>query len=376
MKLDKNILSLSVLYVEDDITVNAIVSNILKTLRIKITSTKDGLEGLEEFRQNKYDLVISDINMPNMDGLEMSRQIRILNSKIPIILVSGNSDGETFLKSIEIGVNGYLVKPINLITLVKELTRVMQPVLVERELQEKNKLLEVKNRELMIAKTINMIAHQWKQPLTTINAIATSMKIKSELDQLSKSSLNDGLDNIVHHTKSLASVIDKFKILSDDKTITEFECSQLFEKLNFMVGSICLNNNIFLDFKVPQDYQIKSNKSEFLIVLVDIVLNSVKQFQKFPQEKNEIKVFSTITPMAAFITISDNAGGFSEECLSRAGEFYYSEDSLNSKGIGLYLAKTSLRILVDGELSIQNWEENSQRGAEVVISIPQTSIIF
>ena len=376
MKLDKNILSLSVLYVEDDITVNAIVSNILKTLRIKITSTKDGLEGLEEFRQNKYDLVISDINMPNMDGLEMSRQIRVLNSKIPIILVSGNSDGETFLKSIEIGVNGYLVKPINLITLVKELTRVMQPVLVERELQEKNKLLEVKNRELMIAKTINMIAHQWKQPLTTINAIATSMKIKSELDQLSKSSLNDGLDNIVHHTKSLASVIDKFKILSDDKTITEFECSQLFEKLNFMVGSICLNNNIFLDFKVPQDYQIKSNKSEFLIVLVDIVLNSVKQFQKFPQEKNEIKVFSTITPMAAFITISDNAGGFSEECLSRAGEFYYSEDSLNSKGIGLYLAKTSLRILVDGELSIQNWEENSQRGAEVVISIPQTSIIF
>lgn len=376
MKLDKNLTTISVLYVEDDVTVNAIVTNILKTLKIKITSVKDGLEGLEEFKQNKYDLVISDINMPNMDGLEMSRQLRNLDAKIPIVLVSGNSDGETFLKSIEIGVNGYLVKPINLVTLVRELSRVMQPVLVERELAEKNKLLQVKNRELMIAKTINMIAHQWKQPLTTINAIASSMKIKSELGELSNNSLGEGLDNIVHHTKSLASVIEKFKVLSDDKTITEFQCSQLLEKLNFMVGSICTNNNILLDLRVVKDYTIKSNQSEFLIVLVDIVLNSVKQFQKFPQEKNEIKVFSAITPISAFITISDNAGGFSEECLARAGEFYYSEDSLNSKGIGLYLAKTSLRILVDGELSIQNWEENRQKGAEITISIPHASIVF
>ena len=106
MKLDKNLANLSVLYVEDDATVNAIVTNILKTLKIKIVSVKDGIEGLEEFQKNHYDLIISDINMPNMDGLEMTKLIREINPKIPIILVSGNSDYATFLKSIEYGVNG------------------------------------------------------------------------------------------------------------------------------------------------------------------------------------------------------------------------------------------------------------------------------
>lgn len=376
MKLDKNLANLSVLYVEDDATVNAIVTNILKTLKIKIFSVKDGIEGLEEFQKNHYDLIISDINMPNMDGLEMSKLIREINPKIPIILVSGNSDYATFLKSIEYGVNGYLIKPINLMTLVKELSRVMEPVAMQKELEEKNKLLQVKNRELMIAKTINMIAHQWKQPLTTINAIASSMKIKNELGELSKTSLSDGLDNIVHHTKSLSLVIEKFKILSDDKQITEFNFSELLEKLEFMIGAICINNNIKLNLRNIHDYKIKSNKSEFLIVLVDIVLNSVKQFQKFPQANNEINIYSTITPLAVYINIKDNAGGFSDACLARAGEFYYSEDSLNSKGLGLYLAKTSLRILVDGDINIQNWQDAANKGAEVVISIPHASIVF
>ena len=102
-----------VLYVEDDENIRAEVKHYLDRLFGFVESAENGKEGLEKYQDGSYDIVLSDISMPIMDGLEMSREIRTIDENQEIIIVSAYSSSEYFVDSIEIGVSGYILKPID-----------------------------------------------------------------------------------------------------------------------------------------------------------------------------------------------------------------------------------------------------------------------
>lgn len=103
--------NLSVLYVEDDEDTKKYTLEMLENFFYNITESSDGVEGLNNFKNNQYDIVFTDINMPNMDGITLIRNIRKSNNEIPIIILSAYDDTEYFLKAIEERVDGYLLKP-------------------------------------------------------------------------------------------------------------------------------------------------------------------------------------------------------------------------------------------------------------------------
>jgi len=103
--------SLKVLIAEDEKTLANLIRVSIKDCFSKVVIAQDGLEGLKKFKSFKPDIIISDITMPNLDGLEMCRQIREQNSKIPIIILSAYSQQDRLLKAIDIGVNKYFIKP-------------------------------------------------------------------------------------------------------------------------------------------------------------------------------------------------------------------------------------------------------------------------
>lgn len=105
--------SMKVLYVEDDDNIREEVEHYLSRLFAVVQSAENGQIGLEKYQQATYDIVLSDISMPIMDGLEMSREIRSLNENQEIIIISAYSSSEYFIESIEIGVSGYIIKPVD-----------------------------------------------------------------------------------------------------------------------------------------------------------------------------------------------------------------------------------------------------------------------
>jgi putative nucleotidyltransferase with HDIG domain len=113
-ELKKLTIDLSVLYVEDESRLRDSVEVYLKKLFNSVDSAKDGEEGLSLALKNKYDLIITDINMPKMDGLEMSKKIKESLPEQNILITSAYSDSNKFTDSIEIGIDGYIIKPINL----------------------------------------------------------------------------------------------------------------------------------------------------------------------------------------------------------------------------------------------------------------------
>ena len=146
--INKSFLStISVLYVEDEELAREKLAKLLTKFFKKVDTAKNGKDGLEKFNEsintnNPYDLVISDINMPIMNGLEMLEKIRETNPELPFIFTTAKSESENLLKAIELNVNHYLMKPIDLQDLVLKSQIVCEKDYLKKELVEKQKEME------------------------------------------------------------------------------------------------------------------------------------------------------------------------------------------------------------------------------------------
>lgn len=103
---------LVVLYVEDEEDIRHQMFGLLRILFKEVDVACDGYEGLQMFQKRPYDLVITDIQMPNMNGLDMIEHIRMNNGEIPIIITTAFNDQDYFIRSIDLKIDKYLLKPI------------------------------------------------------------------------------------------------------------------------------------------------------------------------------------------------------------------------------------------------------------------------
>jgi CheY-like chemotaxis protein len=103
---------LVVLYVEDEEDIRHQMLGMLQILFNEVDVACDGFDGLEKFHKRSYDLIITDIQMPNMNGLDMIEHIRMNNTEIPIIITTAFSDQDYFIRSIDLKIDKYLLKPI------------------------------------------------------------------------------------------------------------------------------------------------------------------------------------------------------------------------------------------------------------------------
>ena len=117
-----------VLIIEDDIDYGEMLQYALGHLKYKVYLSYSATGGLDIVRQKKLDIILSDLNMPGMSGLELSQRIMKMYLDIPIVLITGLNDLSLVKKALEIGVSDYIVKPIS----IEEL-----PVVIERNLQRK-----------------------------------------------------------------------------------------------------------------------------------------------------------------------------------------------------------------------------------------------
>ena len=114
----------SILYVEDDGEIREALAETLEFDVKELYVAENGEEGLKKFKEFKPDIVISDIKMPKMDGLQMSAQIKEISPKTPIIITTAFSDSDYLLKAIDIGIDKYVTKPVDIDKLYKALEEI------------------------------------------------------------------------------------------------------------------------------------------------------------------------------------------------------------------------------------------------------------
>ena len=102
---------LKVLIVEDEAKLSKLLRDAIKEYFYNVIVARNGQEGIAKYKSAKPDIIITDIMMPIMDGLEMSIEIKKLNENMPIIVLSAFSDKDKLLKAIDVGITKYFIKP-------------------------------------------------------------------------------------------------------------------------------------------------------------------------------------------------------------------------------------------------------------------------
>lgn len=154
--MNKEILkNFNFLFVEDEETIQKFTVKFLEKLVNKIYTAPNGEEGLKTYfeHENEIDIIITDIHMPVMNGLDMLQKIRETNDSIPVIITTAYNETDFLKRSVELNVSSYVLKPIDLEQLINSLVKTAEPIVLKRQLHEAHNLVD-KNEEYKKLKTI------------------------------------------------------------------------------------------------------------------------------------------------------------------------------------------------------------------------------
>ncbi len=174
---------LKLLYVEDNKDARESTLLILSELFDEIVVAVDGIDGLEKFKNNEIDVVITDINMPNMDGLEMSSAIRQIDANQSIIILTAITNIAILKEAIDIGIDSFINKPLEDIDILfNKLEQIIKKINYEKAQKELEYINQTKEKTELVFKMMKIISHHWKQPLSVISTVSTGFSFKIEHD--------------------------------------------------------------------------------------------------------------------------------------------------------------------------------------------------
>ena len=123
----------TILYVEDDESVRLGYARALERYCKELYVGKDGIEGLALYQKHNPDIVVSDINMPQKNGIEMAQEIKSINPEQAIIFTTAHTESEYTIEALDMQVDGYLIKPVDKKKLKTKLSQISKNILIERE---------------------------------------------------------------------------------------------------------------------------------------------------------------------------------------------------------------------------------------------------
>lgn len=169
--LEKYLKSLTLLCVEDNETIQFLYKSILQDKVKRIIFSHDGEDGFSQFKNETIDIIITDYQMPRLNGIEMIEKIRDTNKKIPIILATIIEDIDLVVKALQLNVNNFLKKPIHPGTVMQAVENITKILLAEKILEEeKEETLNLMNKrneyvsyqeELAFAKELNILRNDF-----------------------------------------------------------------------------------------------------------------------------------------------------------------------------------------------------------------------
>ena len=228
---------------------------------------------------------------------------------------------------------------------------------IDKNMKQQN-IMAQKTKMAAMGEMIGNIAHQWRQPLSTITATATGLKIQKEMNVLTDDFLIDGLSGINNSAQYLSKTIDDFRnFFKTNKEEIEFSMEDVINKSL----SLCHSELHNLDIKIIKDIEnikITNYENEFIQVLINIIRNAKDELtKKDPNSKKLIFIEVKEDNKHVKIMIKDNAGGIPKSIKNRIFEPYFTtKHQSQGTGVGLYMCKEIIEKNMGGYLEVENCE--------------------
>jgi len=236
-----------------------------------------------------------------------------------------------------------------------------------KKLIENHEKMLANSRSAAMGEMVGMIAHQWRQPLSLINTIIATLKIKKELNLSTPELVERSYEKIQETTKFLSETIDDFReYFKPNKQITKVKLLELFDKSIFFLKEEMNQLGIEYHTKIDKDLEIETYKNELLQSIINILKNSLDAFNENDTPNKQIVVSATQSDTHLSISIEDNAGGIEQDIINKIFEPYFSTKSKNGTGLGLYMCHTIISDHLKGDITITSENEHTK----VLIELP------
>ncbi len=383
--LIKQTKTLSLLYVEDNEETRIGTMETLAIFFGEITSAIDGQDAIEKFQAGSFDLIITDISMPNLNGIEMIKKIRDLDLYIPIIIVSAYDETSNFTKTIRLGIEAYLLKPFLIEDLITVFQKVTEHIFMKQELNDYKVSLEQKVKEQVeelshqnnfmahqarlasMGEMINNIAHQWRQPLNRINSCVAVLSSIPNSNSDESQMIESKIKNIEQNTRYMSDTIEDFaNFFHPNKEQTKFTLQDTVQKALALIRS--RTGKIKISISSEEEVWVSSFEKEYQQVILSILHNAIDNFEEKATEEPNINIIIKVNHNTPYLCIQDNGGGIDIEDINRIFEPYYTTKfSAEGTGLGLYMAKMIIESSMGGVLKVTN----KGNGACFTIEIPK-----
>ncbi len=372
-----------ILVVEDEASIRKVLKMGLASNDYKVDVAANGNGGILKSSMKEYDVLISDLCLPDMDGLEVIKKVKQNSPEIISIIITGNISIESSIEAIHLEVSDYLEKPLTMEsvknsikkgikkrsqkrkTMRKKLNHMLKIYMEENEGNIKNGSTTQDAGSNHLCDKIPMIVHQINNPLMAISGSA----------QLALCDLNN--DNLVKiYLTHIIEASEKIEIVNkemmklgrpaDNDETVELNIKSFLEEGLLMFKDLLLVKGI----QVETDLQnsgllVKGDRFKMDQIFKNLILNAIDSMDGRPEKL--LKVYTTFDkdPFTIFIHIKDKGCGISEEAMDKIFDKYFS-DKEHGTGLGLPVAKS----FVEEFKGTINVESVVGEGTNFIVSFP------
>ncbi|QSZ42309.1 GHKL domain-containing protein [Sulfurimonas aquatica] len=237
------------------------------------------------------------------------------------------------------------------------------------QIAEQEEMILAQSKLATMGEMMSMIAHQWRQPLSTTTLLITNEKLKNMLAGKEESEYDKILDKISSTLMYLSETIDDFQTyFKPGKAKEEISVNSIIERVKGFIGARLTMSKVELNVDIEDDILVKTYANELVQVIMNILNNATDALIEAREQERKIWIKMQVDKNIN-ISIEDNAGGIDSSILHKVFEPYFSTKSKNGTGLGLYMAKMIIENHMSGELSVSN----SQNGALFKITLPLNS---
>lgn len=324
---------------------------------LEVFTANNGLEALEQVRKHKPDLILLDLMMPDMDGIEVCQRLQASSEtrSIPVIFVTARTTKESKLEGLSVGAVDYITKPIDLDETVARVTTQLRFAAINRENLELQRRLEESRRAATIGAVAQGIAHNLNNLLGVVIGYLDLIKggyDKPGIVRKNAQNVDDAIQRIVGIIRQLSTLVVKSRPdLSrvSLKRLIEGGIRRFHSDYRLTAGVVVYNP--------VEDLEIDTNIETFEEVVSKVLINAWESYQEnTPLDKRPISIHTRLFDKPRGekmleLRVDDSGAGIADDIRDRMFEPFVSSKRSVGVGMGLTVARHSMRS-VGGEVTL------------------------
>ncbi|MBT0664235.1 response regulator [Geobacter pelophilus] len=353
----------TILIVDDEAIIRDLCSRALKGYHVLEAS--DGTDALSLFEQGGIDVILTDVMMPKMSGLDLLKRVKEIDPTSVVIIMTGFAEKEVILNALKDDADDFIAKPLNLL----QLKTAVDKALVKKELKEE--LASLKNLDRLKTNFLSLISHKFRTPITAISLFLQNLStgLFDQEDDIYRQNVKMVYNEACYLERMVAELLTFSRVMANGESLRLERCDmatvimQAIAESREVLSKTSLQSVLDIEPLPP----VSADREKLGFAIRQIIENAYK----FSGETGTVTISLKASGDRAVLQVRDSGAGISREELPKIFEKFYQVDPANTGqvrgfGLGLYYAREFVR-LHGGTISI---ESEAGKGTCASITIP------